>query len=267
MRPHSIKVFSASGCIGMGHELRTRALTDALERDYSIPCKWAFDSTRALVHLRDLPPFLSAPRGECLTIDIIDTPWEKRADADLSFGCFDFEPRLGLFPYAIIRPELRTPMVAPHKDLLLVSLGGVDPTHSSDRVAYFLSSYPLVVQDRGTLRCNFPSQQRTYAQTLHRAKVLVCSMGMTVLEGGYAGAHVIALAHNDRENERGYYMASLGLSWFRYLGLARYTPGREIADAVSQAWWHAGPGPEPSPRTVDGSGLERIVAEIVDRLP
>lgn len=257
-----LKVFTAGGLLGLGHETRAQAVATEVS-DLGATVEYAYTSRREDFHLRDLPPWLSAPHGRLATFDLTDVPSEDKG----AFRSYpSFTSNEGKFPFAVIRKEIKD-LNPCCEDYVAVSLGGLDPTDSTYMLAKEISSlFPTLCIKRGIVM-GYGGMEgmegRGYLDIIGRARVIVSSCGNTALEALYLGKPLILVSHNLREHLRAEGIGAPYAGRLDTLARARVTI-RNVLDLVPKAWYksHVGKGIG----VVDGGGAQRIASAIVNAM-
>ena len=150
---------------------------------------------------------------------------------------------------------------------ILVSFGGTDPYHMTERVAGELGrrGFPQVVLVKpptAARHLDCPTVPvESMAAAMHESGLLITGQGRTVYEAALIGVPTISIAVNERES------GHLRLPGVVYLGHRHLIPAGTIGDTAEELLSHQGHVSQPGVSdVVDGRGGARIVAVVEAKL-
>lgn len=272
--------------VGSGHVRRQLALAAQLGRHDIVFADHHLDAIHVEL-IRDAGyTTTSAPPGD-VDLIIVDDPHvdplylHGLVAAEIPFLTFENEidpdainallpGRYGGPDYFLPRPEFVGLPHRPPGGPIMVSFGGTDPHHMTERVVAELEElWPHLVS--GTpgpidlLTITPPLADRTLecpgvrvdsmAAAMWRSSVLITSQGRTVYEAALCGIPTISVAVNERE------AGHLRLPGVTYLGHRLLVPEGAIAEAVAESL--ADPA---RCDVVDGKGAARVIALVEAKL-
>lgn len=277
----------ANDRVGSGHLRRCLALATALQHheigfDMPDAAPWALEMLEGWNHSKPFMPDL-------MVVDTLDTGISEMADFRRYCRILTLENRgpgvrfadvviNDLYPvhtrneltgpdWFVMRPEFS---VVPDLERrgILVTFGGTDPAHQTERVAQVLAEswsgirvVPPPGRGLGSLSMLVDSvaENPSMAYELATAKIVVTSAGRTMWEAARMGTPAVVLAANRREMDHVVSPGALDL------GLGATVTDDTLRRAVGmlledQTTWEE--LSEAGKRAVDGRGLERVVWEI-----
>ena len=160
--------------------------------------------------------------------------------------------------WAILRPEFAglPPFQVTDKGRVLVMFGGTDPA----RLEKLASS--ALYNATGVTEYSVPDASESIPELMHTNDLLITSAGRTVYEAAAVGIPSIVLAQNNREATHVHLGSMHGNI---YLGLGRLVTVEKLRHTIEQLLADRELRTELSVtarRSIDGKGLDRVVAEI-----
>ena len=280
----------ASSEVGFGHVVRSVTLARGLQevrQDVRIQVEDRMAQNYVCAHgvklagqrlaevaeilVRDVRTLYPTTGGLHRWIDVVDVAADASGYAQVVLAMLweQYDKVYGCGP--IIRPEFLEQPRRKVPGRVVVSLGGTDPTGSTERVVMYLRTAGIDAVGIIGPGARPPASDQHVIRTeaiwrdLAEAQVAVVTGGMTLLECASIGVPCVALANNDMEDARLKWLINKGNPWFYYAGYTqRFHPGflQSTVQGLLGCERVRGTLGKRGMEQVDGGGLAHAVAAI-----